>query len=122
MIPVYEFTQRDAADRFAPKKFTDLLIGTGRFYRDERSHIKFKVAAVEHDYVVIDSKHTLAQILLSGEVVEMHGSLEQTDFDVMWLWFTSRRWTFPRLNPERPWTPDRPKSQFGAVPAKPVRR
>ena len=88
LIPKFEFLQRDAAERLAPKRFTDALIASGRFYRDERGLLKYKVAA--GDYLVIQHRHAFQEILLSGEAVEMSGDLGPDDFGTMWLWFTSR--------------------------------
>jgi hypothetical protein len=105
-IPTFEFLQRDAAHLAQPKKFTDALIASGRFYRDERGLVKLKVG--DGDYAVIDSKRTLREILISGEAIALTGDLDATAFDTMWLWFGARRWTFPRLNPERPWSPEKP--------------
>ena len=107
MIPSYTFLQRDAAKPLAPKQFTDVLISTGKFYRDERGTLKFKVAP--NDYLVVESRNALREILLSGDVVEMRGELGADDFAVMWQWFTSRKFAFPRLNPNAAYNPPAPK-------------
>ena len=114
-IPKYTFLQRDAAHPGEPKKFCDALIASGRFYRDERSFIKLKLEA--GDYCIIDSKRTLREILLSGEAIQLDGDNSENATDTMWLWFAARRWTFPRLNPERPWNPPVPRPVAHVPPA-----
>lgn len=103
-IPSYQFLQRDAAKPQEPKRFTDALIQSGKFYRDERGLLKYKIG--EGDYLVVESRNALKEILLSADAVEMSGDLSPDDFGTMWLWFTSRKFVFPRLNPDLP--PEKP--------------
>ena len=105
-IPTFCFLQSTAAQPTEPKRFTDALIASGRFYRDERGLLKYKVAA--GDYLVVESRNALKEILLSGDALKMSGDLGNDDFAVMWLWFTSRKFAFPRLNPEKAWNPEKP--------------
>jgi hypothetical protein len=105
-MTTFTFLQRDAALRDQPKKFCDALIASNRFWRDERGLIWFKVG--EGDLVRIEHRGSLREILLSGEVIELAGDLDDNAYATLWLWFTSRSWTFPRLNPDKPWHPARP--------------
>jgi hypothetical protein len=120
MIPVYTFTQRDAADRFAPKNFTDLLISTSRFLRDQHQRVQFKLD--DGSWLLIDRKQTLKEILLTGDVVRVEGDLDDNAVDCWWLWLAARRGFFPRMNPQLPCEPIKPKPQYGAIPAHLVRR
>lgn len=102
-VPLYAFYQKDAADRLAPKKFCDVLIATGRFWRDEHNLISLKIA--DGDFIKVENKRMLREIIEDGEVLRVVGDVDQACFDTLWLFATSRKWTFPRLNPERPWNP-----------------
>lgn len=106
MTPSYTFLQRDAAQLSEPKKFTDALIASGRFWRDERGLLWYKVA--ENDLARIEHRGALREILISGDAIKLSGDLDETAFATMWLWFTARSWTFPRMNPEKPWQPVKP--------------
>lgn len=91
----FEFLQRDAALRDRPKTFCDALIASGRFYRDDRAVIHFKIA--DGDFVRVDRKETLREILLTGGVITLTGDVDDDSATgTLWLWFASRRWTFPR--------------------------
>src|ERR1039457_2178086 len=116
-VPVYEFNQRDAADRLAPKRFVDLLVSTGRFWRDEKSLMYFKIA--EGDFSRLLRKSEFRQIMEDGNALRIEGG-DDNAYDVMWLWLVSRQYTLLRLHPSRPWTPSAPKCEFGAVGAKPM--
>jgi hypothetical protein len=105
-IQTYAFYHREAADRLAPKKFVDALIATGRFWRDEKGLINFKVGS--GDYVRVSSGFNLQQILEDGEALIVTGDLGASCFSTLWLWASSRKHSFPRLNPERPYNPDAP--------------
>lgn len=123
-IPTYTFLQKNAALRDEPKRFADALIASGRFGRDESGFIRFKVG--EGDHVRIENKHALREILLSGESLKLEGDISDAAFDCLWSWFVARKWTFPRLNPQRPYNPPKPLpiSRTGAayVNPYPVRR
>ena len=80
------------------------LVATERFWRNEKSQIMFKVGP--HDYCLIERKQGLRTIL--EEVLRLEGDLDDTAFDTLWIWITAAKWKLPRLNPERPWNPDKP--------------
>ncbi len=103
-ISKYEFLLKNAHLPGEPKRFTDALIASGRFWRNERGLLKFKIA--DDDYLTIEHRHALKEILASGDALVMSG--DDLDVDMAWLWFTSRKFTFPRMNPERPWNPEPP--------------
>src|ERR1700733_4616186 len=104
--PAYTFRQRDAAQLQEPKRFVDALTASGRFYRDERNLIQFKVG--DGDYMRIETRGTLRELLLSGDVLKLDGDIDASAFECMWLWLVSRKWALPRLYPERPRNPDKP--------------
>ena len=119
-VPVYQFLQRDAAQRLAPKTFVDALISTKRFFRDEKGNIRFKIDERDH-MQVLRSMH-LQQILQDGDVLEVIGDVDADMWRTLWLWATSRAHTFPRLNPEKPWNPDAPLGVRHVAPADRYRR
>jgi hypothetical protein len=105
-LPSYTFLQRDAALLQEPKKFVDALIATNRFYRDERNLIQFKVGSGE--YLRIESRGTFRELILTGDIIKLSGDIDAQAFEVLWLWLIARKWTLPRLNPERAWNPPKP--------------
>lgn len=107
-IPEFEFRMSDAANSFAPKKFVDALAATGCWWRDERSLIQFKRGT--KDYVRIERRSELAEILRDGTTLRITGdNFDQNVIDCLWQWLLSRKWSLPRLNPEKPWIDPRPK-------------
>lgn len=105
MIPKYEFRMRDAAQLSEAKRFTDVVISTGRFRRNERSQIVFE--ASPGDWCLLERKQGLAQILADGDVIEFQGSLDDA-LDTLWIWLTARKHTLQRHNPHLPWQDSRP--------------
>jgi len=106
-IPTFCFLQRDAASRETEREFLRQLIATGRFWRNEKSQIMFKVGS--DDYVLIERKQGFRSILEDGDVLKLTGDLDDTCFDILWIWITAAKWKLPRLNPEKAWNPPTPK-------------
>jgi hypothetical protein len=109
-IPQYTFRLKDAAQKTEPRKFTDLLISTGKFRRNERSQIVFAVA--KDDWVLVERKQQLTQIIDDGETIIVNGDLGDTCTDCLWMWLTSRKHTLQRHNPEKAWVDPRPAARF----------
>jgi len=105
-LPAYTFLQRDAAKPASARAFMDTLLGTRRFWRNEKSQIMFEIGA--HDYCLIERKQGLRTILEEAEVIRLDGDLDDTAFDILWIWLTAAKWKLPRLNPGRPYSPLRP--------------
>jgi hypothetical protein len=105
-IPAYTFLQRDAAKSASARAFMDTLLGTRKFWRNEKSQLFFEVAPGDH--VFLERKQGLRSILESGEVLRLDGDLDESAFDILWIWLTAAKWRLPRLNPERPWNPPKP--------------
>ena len=106
-IPKFEFRLKDAANRGEAKRFVDTLVSTKRFWRNEKSQIMFEVA--KGDHVMIVHKTGLRSIIEDAGAVEVTGDLGDTCTDLLWFWLLERKWTLPRLNPEKPWVDPRPK-------------
>lgn len=106
-IPTYTFRLRDAARRDEAKIFVDLLLSTGRFYRNEKSQILFKIAP--GDSCLIERKQGLSEILSDGDVVRVDGDIGPACEDCLWMWLTARKHTLPRLNPYTAYNPPAPK-------------
>lgn len=100
----YEFLLKNAALPGEPKRFTDALVASGKIWRNEHGLLQYMVGP--GDYVLIQNRIMLREILLSGDVVAMAG--DDLDADMAWLWVTSRKFAFPRMNPERPYAPEKP--------------
>ena len=117
-IPSYTFLQKNAAKLDEPKRFVDTLISSGKFGRDEHGYVQFRLA---DGPLIVQSKSMLREILLSGETVALGGDInDQAAFDCLWSWFAARRWTFPRLNAERPYNPPKPLPIRGTRYVSPV--
>jgi len=105
-IPSYTFLQRDAAKPAAERAFMDVVLSTRRFWRNEKSQIMYEVAP--GDYCLVERKQGLRSILGSGEVLHLDGDLDDSTFDILWIWITAQKWKLPRLHPEKPWNPEKP--------------
>ena len=105
MLPSFEFRQRDAALRDTPKIFVRGLVDTGRIFRNEKNQIVFAVA--RGDYSPILRKTELRAILEDGEFFTITGDVSDDAYQCLWCWLNDYRWKLPRLNPERPWNPER---------------
>jgi hypothetical protein len=105
-IPAFTFLQRDAAKPAAERAFMDAVLATRRFWRNEKSQIMFEVAAGDH--CLVERKQGLRSIIEAGEVVHLDGDIDDSAFDILWIWITAAKWKLPRLNPERPYSPPKP--------------
>lgn len=105
-IPMFEFLQRDAAKLESSRAFMAAVLATKRFWRNEKSSIMFEVGP--HDYCLVERKQGFRTILEDGEVLRLSGDLDDSAFDILWIWITAAKWKLPRLNPERPWSPPKP--------------
>ena len=112
-IPTYTFRLRDAADRSQPKIFVDMLVSTGKFYRNERSQILFEVKP--GDYVVVDRKQALREIIADGTVIRVDGDLGDSCTDCLWFWLTARKHTLTRIGGA--WNPPAPLPVRHVAPA-----
>jgi hypothetical protein len=99
-IPTFRFLQRDAALPGEPKRFCDALIATKRFFRDQHNFVQFIIA--KGDCARVENKHVLRELLTTTGVIQLEGDLDESAFGTMWLWFTSRRWSFPRADVIKP--------------------
>jgi len=106
MMTKFEFLQRDAAKLESSRAFMAAIIATKRFWRNEKSQIMFEVEP--GDYCLVERKQGLRTILEDGDVLRLAGDLDDTAFDILWIWLTAAKWKLPRLNPERPWNPPKP--------------
>lgn len=104
--PAFCFLQRDAAKPESQRAFMAQVIATQRLWRNEKSQIMFKVGP--DDYCLVERKQGLRSILESGEMLTLTGDLDDSAFDILWIWLTASKWKLPRLNPERAWNPPKP--------------
>jgi hypothetical protein len=109
-IPSFEFREKTAASKGEAKRWVDTLVATKRFARDEKSRILFEVA--KGDRVQIAAKQALRSIIEDAGVVEVTGDLGDACTDLLWFWLLERKWTLPRLNPEKAWVDPRPAARF----------
>ena len=120
MSPVFEFRMKDAPSAAFAKSFVQSMIETKRVFRNERGLIVWAIRP--GDYCPIARKEELQSVLESGELLTITGP---TDSPACWftLWcaITNRRWMLPRVGGA--WVgPDQPKPEYGALPARLVRR
>jgi hypothetical protein len=122
--PSYTFRLKDAAQRTEPKIFVDLLIETGKFYRNEKSQIMYQVSP--GDYCLLERKHDLAQLIADGDVIAVDGDLGETCDGTLWIWLTARKFSLPRLNPHIPFQRPNPAEEhrktYQATLRAPVRK
>lgn len=105
-IKSFCFLQRDAAKLESQRVFMAVVLSTGRFWRNEKSSIMFEVAP--NDFCLIERKQGFRTILEDGEVLQLTGDVDDTTYDILWIWLTAAKWKLPRLNPEKPYSPSRP--------------
>ena len=105
-IPTFEFRQATAPQAAKQKAFVELLAGTKRIWRNEKSQIMFEVWP--GDFCLVERKQGLRSILEGGEVIEIIGDVDDNCFDILWIWVTAGKWRLPRMNPEKPWQDPRP--------------
>jgi hypothetical protein len=118
-LPQFEFSQATAHQPEVQREFVRQIVATGKFWRNEKSQIMQLVAP--GDYCLVERKQGLRSILESGEVLKLTGATDDNAYDVLWIWLTANKWKLPRLDPGKPWSPERPRSEFGALPARLVR-
>jgi hypothetical protein len=105
--PTFEFLLKSAPDRATARAWVDLCISTGRFHRNEKSQLTFKVGPGDH--VLIVHKLGLRSILEDADVINVTGDLGETCTDCLWLWLNDLKWKLPRLNPNAAFNPPAPR-------------
>jgi hypothetical protein len=97
MIPTFEYRLSTAVDHGpASKAFVAAIIKTNRFYRNDKSQIMFLVAP--NDFVMIERKQGLLNIIEEGNVIEITGDPLTADAEFgFWCWLTNQKWKLPNV-------------------------
>jgi hypothetical protein len=106
-IPTFEFSLRDAASRDTKRAFVDVMLSTGRFARNEKGTLSFRVTPGTKDWCPLHRAPDFGAVLADADVIRITGAdLTRETVDCLWFWASEYRWKFPRIGGA--WNPDRP--------------
>ena len=112
---------RDAAKPAVARAFVAACLATKKFARNEKGSVVW--APNPNDWILVERAAAFSTILQDADVLEIVGA-DVTNKDVaftLWTMLYDRRWMLPRVGGA--WVgPDQPKPQYGALPARLLRR
>jgi hypothetical protein len=94
-IPTFHFTRCDGSKPERAREFIAAVLATGRFWRSDKSQIKFKVAP--GDYCLVERRHDLQSIIEDGEVLRLTGALDEAAWLALWTWLNASKWKLPLI-------------------------
>ena len=104
-VPSFLFLLKDAPNPATARAFVQALVDTGKFARNEKSTICFKVGEPD-DYIYLVRKQDLTAVLEDELAVKITGDVGDACWDCLWFMLTSRKHHLPRIggawNPEAP--------------------